>query len=135
MSLNGATWDVWFGNIGWNVISYVRTSSTSSISFAPSTFLDDAASRGYAQKSWYLTSIQAGFEPWQGGVGLAVNDFTAGCSRSVARDVSRGNVRGGARAGGRCRASVPLRRSADDVAPPYAHRPAGQMGMSMKGEL
>ncbi|WP_263992013.1 GH12 family glycosyl hydrolase domain-containing protein [Mycobacterium bourgelatii] len=28
-------------------------------------------------QSWYLTSIQAGFEPWQGGVGLAVESFDA----------------------------------------------------------
>ena len=27
--------------------------------------------------NWYLTSIQAGFEPWQGGVGLAVKTFNA----------------------------------------------------------
>ena len=26
--LSGASWDVWFGNVGWNVISYVRTSPT-----------------------------------------------------------------------------------------------------------
>jgi Glycosyl hydrolase family 12 len=78
VSLAGGTWDVWEGNIGWNVISYVRTSGTGSISFAPSTFLDDAVARGYASNSWYLTSIQAGFEPWQGGVGLAVNSFSAG---------------------------------------------------------
>src|SRR5206468_2633309 len=31
--------------------------------------------RGYASSSWYLTSIQAGFEPWSGGTGLAVNSF------------------------------------------------------------
>jgi hypothetical protein len=30
--------------------------------------------------SWYLTSIQAGFEPWNGGVGLAVDNFTASVS-------------------------------------------------------
>ena len=27
--------------------------------------------------SWYLTSIQAGFEPWSGGVGLGVDSFSA----------------------------------------------------------
>jgi cellulase/cellobiase CelA1 len=32
--------------------------------------------RGYAQRSWYLTSVQAGFEPWIGGTGLAVNSFS-----------------------------------------------------------
>jgi Glycosyl hydrolase family 12/Cellulose binding domain len=76
VSLAGGTWDVWFGNIGWNVISYVRTQGTGSVSFAPATFLTDAVSRGYAQTSWYLTSIQAGFEPWTGGQGLAVNSFS-----------------------------------------------------------
>ncbi|WP_036324243.1 GH12 family glycosyl hydrolase domain-containing protein [Microbispora sp. ATCC PTA-5024] len=75
-SLAGGTWDVWEGNIGWNVISYVRTSPTNSISFPVRTFYDDAVSRGYAQRSWYLTSVQAGFEPWVGGAGLAVNNFS-----------------------------------------------------------
>ena len=27
--------------------------------------------------SWYLTTIQPGFEPWSGGVGLSVNSFDA----------------------------------------------------------
>jgi hypothetical protein len=72
----GGSWDVWFGNIGWNVVSYVRTSGTGSLSFPVSTFYDDMLKRGYAQSSWYLTSIQAGFEPWQGGAGLAVNSFS-----------------------------------------------------------
>jgi hypothetical protein len=27
--------------------------------------------------SWYLTSIQAGFEPWSGSVGAGVNSFSA----------------------------------------------------------
>jgi chitodextrinase len=76
VSLAGATWDVWFGNSGWNVISYVRTSPTNSISFPVNTFYSDAVNRGYAQRSWYMTSVQAGFEPWVGGVGLAVNNFS-----------------------------------------------------------
>jgi hypothetical protein len=75
-NLGGATWAVWEGNIGWNVVSYVRTSATGSINFPVSTFFNDAVSRGFAQRSWYLTSVQAGFEPWQNGVGLAVNNFS-----------------------------------------------------------
>ncbi|OLF05118.1 glycosyl hydrolase family 5 [Actinophytocola xinjiangensis] len=75
-SIAGATWDVWFGNIGWNVVSYVRTSATSSLSYAVNDFYSDAINRGHAQRSWYLTSIQAGFEPWIGGTGLAVNSFS-----------------------------------------------------------
>jgi chitodextrinase len=76
VTLAGGTWQVWFGNIGWNVISYRRTSPTASINFPINTFYSDAVSRGYAQRSWYLTSVQAGFEPWVGGAGLAVNSFS-----------------------------------------------------------
>ncbi|PRY15973.1 GH12 family glycosyl hydrolase domain-containing protein [Kineococcus rhizosphaerae] len=78
VTLAGATWDVWFGNTGWNVVSYVRTSATGSADFAVRTFFDDALSRGYVQRSWYLTSVQAGFEPWVDGAGLAVTSFSAG---------------------------------------------------------
>ncbi|MEU1724246.1 cellulose binding domain-containing protein [Nonomuraea sp. NPDC005692] len=77
-TLAGGTWQVWYGNIGWNVVSYVRTSATSSLDFAVDTFYSDAVGRGYAQRSWYLTSVQAGFEPWVGGAGLAVDSFSFG---------------------------------------------------------
>jgi hypothetical protein len=76
VTLAGGTWDVWYGNSGWNVVSYVRTAGTSSISFNVKTFFDDMVTRGYGQRSWYLTSVQAGFEPWIGGTGLAVNSFS-----------------------------------------------------------
>jgi chitodextrinase len=76
VSLAGGTWQVWFGNVGWNVISYLRTSTANSIDFAVDTFYSDAVSRGFAQRSWYLTSVQAGFEPWVGGAGLTVNSFS-----------------------------------------------------------
>jgi hypothetical protein len=76
VTLNGAGWDVWEGNIGWNVVSYVRQSGTSSMNFSISSFFNDVVSRGYGSRSWYLTSIQAGFEPWINGVGLAVNSFS-----------------------------------------------------------
>ncbi|GII80353.1 glycosyl hydrolase family 5 [Sphaerisporangium rufum] len=76
VNLAGGTWDVWFGNVGWNVVSYVRTSATNSISFNVGTFYSDMVNRGYAQNSWYITSVQAGFEPWVGGAGLAVDNFS-----------------------------------------------------------
>jgi chitodextrinase len=78
VNLLGASWEVWFGNIGWNVVSYRRTSPTTSLNFTVNTFFNDAVNRGYAQRAWYLTSIQAGFEPWVGGTGLAVNSFSVG---------------------------------------------------------
>ena len=48
VSLAGGSWDVWEGNIGWNVISYVRTPGTASADFAVSTFYNDAVARGFA---------------------------------------------------------------------------------------
>jgi hypothetical protein len=76
VNIAGATWDIWFGNIGWNVVSYVRTTASGSASFAINDFYSNAISRGYAQRAWFMTSIQAGFEPWVGGTGLAVNSFS-----------------------------------------------------------
>jgi hypothetical protein len=73
--LAGATWDVWIGNPGWNVISYVRQQTTNSLDIDVAEFTADAVSRGQVATSWYLTSVQFGFEPWQGGPGLAVNSF------------------------------------------------------------
>ncbi|WP_061296064.1 GH12 family glycosyl hydrolase domain-containing protein [Herbidospora cretacea] len=98
VNLAGGTWQVWFGNIGWNVISYVRTSATSSMDFAVNTFYSDAVSRGYAQRSWYLTSVQAGFEPWIGGAGLTVNNFTystSGGSNDTTAPSAPSNLNGG----------------------------------------
>jgi cellulase/cellobiase CelA1 len=78
ITLEGRSWDVWYGNPGWNVISYVATSlPVTSFNYNVMSFVNDTRGRGYVQPSWFLTSIQAGFEPWIGGTGLAVNSFSA----------------------------------------------------------
>ncbi len=41
------------------------------------TSVRQAVARGLAQEDWYLTSIQAGFEPWENGAGLAVHSFSS----------------------------------------------------------
>jgi cellulose 1,4-beta-cellobiosidase len=33
-------------------------------------------SRGYTKSSWFLIDVEAGFELWQGGAGLATNSFS-----------------------------------------------------------
>lgn len=77
-NLGGRSWEVWQGSNGSNnVISYVATSTLNSWSFSVLEFINDVRNRGAITNSWYLTSIQAGFEPWQGGVGLGVNSFSA----------------------------------------------------------
>ncbi|WP_125775190.1 GH12 family glycosyl hydrolase domain-containing protein [Antribacter gilvus] len=79
-SIAGRTWEVWTGNNGGNnVVSYISGSPIGSLSFDVMDFVDDTLTRGsqYGNASWYLTSVQAGFEPWIGGVGLTVNSFSA----------------------------------------------------------
>jgi hypothetical protein len=81
VTLAGRSWQVWVGSNGQNnVVSYLATSvPITSISFNARDFILDAITRGsnFGTTSWYLTSVQAGFEPWVGGVGLAVNSFSA----------------------------------------------------------
>ena len=76
--LDDATWDVWYGWNGKNnVISYVRTSNTDGVDDLDlKAFIADAADRKFIQTSWYVTSIEAGFEIWQGSAGLASNSFS-----------------------------------------------------------
>ncbi|MFG2359284.1 cellulose binding domain-containing protein [Streptomyces sp. NPDC048521] len=72
----GRQWQVWSGSNGSNdVLSFVAPSAITSWNFDVMDFVDQAVSRGLAQRDWYLTSVQAGFEPWQNGTGLAVTSF------------------------------------------------------------
>jgi endoglucanase len=102
VSIAGATWDVWFGNSGWNVVSYVRQSTTSSINFNVASFYRDMVSRGYAQNSWYITSVQAGFEPWVNGTGLAVNNFSYSIGSGTSGPPASGGQEIVGTASGRC---------------------------------
>ncbi|MEU9559160.1 GH12 family glycosyl hydrolase domain-containing protein [Streptomyces fumanus] len=77
-TVGGRSWEVWSGSNGSNdVLSFVAPSAISSWSFDVMDFVRHTVSRGLATNDWYLTSIQAGFEPWQNGAGLAVNSFSA----------------------------------------------------------
>ena len=85
VNIEGATWAVWEGRatnagISWNVVSYVRQSTTNSISVTLRDFTNDSVSRGFMSTAWFLTSVQFGFEPWQGGPGLGVNSFSFNAS-------------------------------------------------------
>ena len=78
-NIAGHSWQVWTGSNGQNnVVSYLSSSPINNFSFNVRDFIMDTLSRGgqYGNTSWYLTSVQAGFEPWIGGVGLAVNSFS-----------------------------------------------------------
>ncbi|MET8250623.1 cellulose binding domain-containing protein [Micromonospora sp. NPDC005197] len=110
-NLAGRTWEVWRGSNGSNnVISYVASSAVSSLNFSVLDFINDTRNRGAITNSWYLTSIQAGFEPWQGGVGLAVTSFSA-------------NVNGG---------GTPPTNPPPTTRPPTTPPPGGSSGCAVK---
>ncbi|MBT3150189.1 cellulose binding domain-containing protein [Streptomyces sp. CHD11] len=77
-TVGGRSWQVWSGGNGTNdVLSFVAPSAIGSWSFDVMDFVRETVARGMAQNDWYLTSIQAGFEPWQNGAGLTVNSFSS----------------------------------------------------------
>jgi hypothetical protein len=43
----------------------------------------DAERRGYTDPSWYLISVEAGFEIWRGGAGLATKSFSVSLSGRI----------------------------------------------------
>jgi hypothetical protein len=97
VNLAGRSWQVWVGNNGQNNVVSYRASGISSFSADAMVFIRDAITRGsnFGNTSWYLTSMQMGFEPWIGGVGLAVNSFSAsigggGGNPTVTRTPTRG---------------------------------------------
>jgi len=75
-TVSGRSYQVWFGQQGWNTISYSMTTGTTSVQDLDiGKFVADAINRGWIQKSWYLIDVEAGFEIWQGGAGLATDSF------------------------------------------------------------
>lgn len=80
-TVDGTSWAIWWGgsySTGANVISYVRSTSTNSVTnLNLKAFIDDAVSRGQASSSNYLKSIEAGFEIWNGCQGMKTNSFSA----------------------------------------------------------
>jgi cellulose 1,4-beta-cellobiosidase len=91
-SLGGVSYRVWEGAQPWgDTISYVRTSPATSVrDLDVGVLAADAASRGYIKKSWYLIDVEAGFELWQGGAGLATKSFSVDLSRSLSARPSTG---------------------------------------------
>jgi hypothetical protein len=84
VTVGGHTYNIWEGaQPTWNTITYDMTSGTSSVSnLDVGTLAQDAVSRGYLSSSCYLIDVEAGFELWQGGAGLATNSFGVDISGS-----------------------------------------------------
>jgi hypothetical protein len=78
VSLGGHTYNIWEDQMSsWKDVSYVMTSGTTSVSNLDiGTLAADSVSRGYMSGSDYLIDLEAGFELWQGGVGLATDSYS-----------------------------------------------------------
>jgi Glycosyl hydrolase family 12 len=77
-TIDGQNFVVWEGSSDHNLVSYVATSPMSSWNnFNVLAFIDNTETLEPVTNSWYLDSIQAGFEPWSGSVGAAVDSFSA----------------------------------------------------------
>ena len=78
VSIGGYTYTIWEDRAStWNVVSYVLNTGTTSVSNLDVDLLAaDSVSRGYMTDSDYLIDLEAGFEMWQGGAGLATNSYS-----------------------------------------------------------
>lgn len=81
VNIAGSSWEVWISNGNENgsspTISYRRApGNTSLTNFDAMQFVSDAERRGLVRSDWYVTSVQAGFEIWNGGAGLRVSEFS-----------------------------------------------------------
>lgn len=77
VTIAGTSWDLYRGNIGWNVFSFVRRSNTTSATLHLQDFLNNLVSRGWMSNTKYLTSIQAGTEVFVGNGQLDTDAYTA----------------------------------------------------------
>jgi hypothetical protein len=84
VTINGKQFNIWYGTnsgSGKPVVSYVAQQKINSWTFPLGAFIQDAATRTCSgttkciNPSWYLTTVFAGFEIWNGGVNLATTDF------------------------------------------------------------
>jgi hypothetical protein len=98
VSIGGRSYNVWEGgNAFGDTVSYSMTTGTTSVtSLDLGPLAQDAISRGYLSSSCYLIDIEAGFELWQGGAGLATKSFSVdvGSGGNAVTVTSPGNQAG-----------------------------------------
>jgi xyloglucan-specific endo-beta-1,4-glucanase len=77
VTIAGTNWDLYRGNIGWNVFSFVRQSNTTSTTLHLQDFLNNLVSRGWVANTKYLSSIEAGTEVFVGNGQVDTDSYTA----------------------------------------------------------
>lgn len=80
VTVAGTSWDLYEGNIGWQVHSFVRTGNTTSASLNLSDFANALVSRGYISNSKYLSGIEAGTEVFHGDGQLDTSSYSVSVS-------------------------------------------------------
>jgi hypothetical protein len=77
VTVGGHGYYIWEGRQRWgDTITYEMRAGTTSVSgLDVGTLAQDAVRRGYLQRSCYLIDVEAGFELWRGGAGLATSSF------------------------------------------------------------
>jgi hypothetical protein len=85
VTVGGNSYNIWEGQQStWNTITYDMTSPETSVSNLDiGTLAQDAVSRGFLSRSCFLIDVEAGFELWQGGAGLATNSFSVNIAGSA----------------------------------------------------
>jgi xyloglucan-specific endo-beta-1,4-glucanase len=77
VTIAGTSWDLYRGNIGWNVFSFVRRANTTSGVLHLQDFLNNLVGRGWVANTKYLSSIEHGTEVFVGSGRLDVDSYTA----------------------------------------------------------
>lgn len=77
VNIGGATWDLYRGNIGWNVFSFIRRSNATSFTLHLQDFLNNLIGRGWVPNTKYLSSIEHGTEVFVGTGRLDVDSYIA----------------------------------------------------------
>jgi hypothetical protein len=103
VTIEGQTYHVWsafktVGSSSWTRIAFQRTSSdlttsVSNLDMAP--FIQAAMADGAIEPGWYQQDLEAGFEIWQGGVGLATSAFSAPTPTVAAASAGSGSAGSG----------------------------------------
>ncbi|MFC0434333.1 cellulose binding domain-containing protein [Kutzneria buriramensis] len=90
----GMNWAVWTGQqTSWKIISYVLTPGATAVSNLDlKAMINDAVARGSINPSHYLIDVEAGFEIWQGGQGLATNSFSVSTTAGGGGDTTAPSV-------------------------------------------
>jgi hypothetical protein len=74
--IGGTVWEVWFAEVGWNLITYRRRTPTNLAEIDLMPFIEDGVQRKLIKPKWFMMDLEAGFELWNKGAGLQTNMFS-----------------------------------------------------------